>query len=61
MVEIYLRRDIYRDRRQIKTVEIYRDFRDLSRIFEISRHNRDFFETSGSKNLDKLRNLDREM
>jgi hypothetical protein len=31
--------------RQIKTVEIYRDFWDLLRISKISRHNPDFFKT----------------
>ncbi len=35
----------------IEIVETNWDFRDLSRIFEISWHNQDFFETSGSKIL----------
>jgi hypothetical protein len=38
-------RYLSRSSRQIETVEIYQDFQDLSRIFEISRHNRDFFKT----------------
>ena len=38
-------RYLSRSSRQIEIVETNRDFRDFSRIFEISRHNRDFFKT----------------
>ena len=45
----------------VKTIEILEICRDFSRFIEISRHYRDFLRYFRIKNLDKLRNLDREM
>ena len=66
MVEIYLRRDIYRDHlnksrlsRFIETFKIYQDFWDLSRIFEISWHNRDFFKTFSRLQAQKSRQIEK--
>ncbi len=43
--DLSLSRYLSRSSRLIETVEIYRDRWDLSRIFKISRHYRDFFKT----------------
>ena len=63
--DLYSSRYLSRSPRQIKTVEIYWDFQDLLRIFEISWHYREsfsrLFRDFRLKNLNKLRNLDREM
>jgi hypothetical protein len=52
-------RYLSRSLRQIETVEIYRDFRDLSRIFEISQHNRDFFKTFLKLQAQKSRQIEK--
>ncbi len=43
----------------IEIVETNRDFRDLSRIFEISRHNRDFFKTFLRLQAQKSRQIEK--
>ncbi len=45
--------------RKIETVEIYLDFWDLSRIFQISRHNRDFFKTFSRLQAQKSRQIEK--
>ncbi len=52
-------RYLSRSSRQIETVEIYRDFQDFSRIFEISRHNRDFFKTFSRLQAQKSRQIEK--
>ncbi len=63
---IYLRRDIYwdcrdksRSSRQIEIVKTNRDFQDLSRIFEISRHNWDFFKTFSRLQAQKSQQIEK--
>ena len=48
-----------RSSRLIEIVETNRDFRDLSRIFEISRHNRDFFKTFSRLHAQKSRQIEK--
>ena len=52
-------RYLSRSSRQIEIVETNRDFQDLSRIFEISRHNRDFFKTFSRLQAQKSRQIEK--
>jgi hypothetical protein len=47
--DLSLLRYLSRSLRQIEAVEIYQDFQDSSRIFKISRHNRDFSRLQAQK------------
>jgi hypothetical protein len=54
-------RYLSRSSRQIGTVEIFEICRDFLKFIEISQHYRDFLRYFRIKNLDKLKNLDREL
>ncbi len=59
-VEIYLRRDIYRDRRdKSRSSRQIESFKIFSRIFEISRHDRDFFKTFLRLQAQKSRQIEK--
>ncbi len=58
-LDLDVSRFLSRSSRQIETVEIYRDFQDLSRIFTISRHNWDFFKTFSRLQAQKSRQIEK--
>ena len=57
--DLSLSRYLSRSSRQIEIVETNRDFRDLSRIFEISRHNLDIIETFSRLQAQRSRQIEK--